>query len=178
MGDEERVNVEEIEEQEKPEEAKAAGAFETSRIIKILLYVAGAILSIFIIIGISYLVAKYVQEQRYQREQDIVLAPPPPPLAHFDMPSFSITTNDPEPHFAKITISLGYEENVELNAELVQRTPQMQHVVNILLRDKSYEELNSVEDTVNLAEEIKAHINVLLLKGKIKEVYFREFVVN
>ncbi len=94
------------------------------------------------------------------------------------MPSFSITTNDPEPHFAKITISLGYEENVELNAELVQRTPEMQHVVNILLRDKSYEDLNSVYDTVNLAEEIKAHINVLLLKGKIKEVYFREFVVN
>ena len=178
MGDEERVNVEEVEEQEKPEEAKAGGVFETSRIIKILLYIAGVILSFFIIIGISYLVAKYVQEQRYQRDQDIVLAPPPPPLAHFDVPSFSVTTNDPEPHFAKITVSLGYEENVELNAELVQRTPELQHVINILLRDKSYEELNSVEDTVNLSEEIKAHINVLLLKGKIKEVWFREFVVN
>lgn len=178
MGDQERVNVDDIDEQEKPAEPRAAGAFEVSRIIKILLYIAGAILLIFIIIGISFLVAKYVQEQRYVRDQDIVLAPPPPPLAFYDMPSFSITTSDPDPHFAKITLAIGYEENVELATELIQRTPEMQHVINILMRDKSVEDLNSVEDMVNLSEEIKAHINVLLLRGKIKEIYFREFVVN
>ncbi len=178
MGDEERVNVDDIEEEESEGLAKAPSSSDASRIIKLLLYIAGAILLVFIVIGISYLVTKYVQEQRYEREQDIVLAPPPAPLSHFDLPSFSVTTKDAEPHFAKLTVSLGYEDNVALNAELVQRTPQIQHIINIVLRGKKYEDMDSVEDTVNLSEEIKAHINTILISGKVKEVYFREFVVN
>jgi flagellar FliL protein len=156
-------------------EASSSGA---SKLVKILLYVVGGILLVFLIIGISFLVSRYVQEQSYKREQDIVVAPPPPPLSHFELPDFAITTKDAEPHFAKISISLGYDENVELNTELVQRTVQIQHLINILLRGKRYEDLDSVEDTVALSEEIKAHINVILISGKVKEVYFREFVVN
>ncbi len=37
---------------------------------------------------------------------------------------------------------------------------------------------DSEKGAVNLAEEIKAHINMILIKGKIKEVYFQEFVLN
>ncbi len=179
MGDEERVNVDEVEEEEgaaKVEEAKPRA--DVSKIIKILLYVVGAILLIFLMIGISYLVTKYVQEKKYEREQDIVVAPPPPPLAHFDLPAFSTTTKDAEPHFAKITVSLGYEANPEMNQELVQRTVQLQHIINIILRSKSYEDVDTVEDIINLSEEIKAHVNVILIAGKISEVYFKEFVVN
>jgi flagellar basal body-associated protein FliL len=47
-----------------------------------------------------------------------------------------------------------------------------------LLSGKKYDELRSVEDKVGLAEEIKSHLNVLLIAGKIKEVYFKEFIVN
>jgi flagellar FliL protein len=179
MGEEERADLlEEGEEEEGVEVPTVVEGAATSKIIKILLYVVGVILLIFIVFGISYLVSTYVQEKRYEREQDVVVAPPPPPLSHFDLPSFSVTTKDIEPHFAKITVSLGYEENVGLNAELVKRTVQIQHIINIILRGKKYEDLDSVEDTVNLSEEIKAHINVILVSGKIREVYFREFVVN
>ncbi len=179
MGEEERADLlEEGEEEEGVEVPAVVEGADTSKIIKILLYVVGVILLIFIVFGISYLVSTYVQERRYEREQDVVVAPPPPPLSHFDLPSFSVTTKDIEPHFAKITVSLGYEENVGLNAELVKRTVQIQHIINIILRGKKYEDLDSVEDTVNLSEEIKAHINVILVSGKIREVYFREFVVN
>jgi flagellar FliL protein len=179
MGEEERADLlEEGEEEEGVEVPTVVEGAATSKIIKILLYVVGVILLIFIVFGISYLVSTYVQEKRYEREQDVVVAPPPPPLSHFDLPSFSVTTKDIEPHFAKITVSLGYEENVGLNAELVKRTVQIQHIINIILRGKKYEDLDSVEDTVNLSEEIKAHINVILISGKIREVYFREFVVN
>jgi flagellar basal body-associated protein FliL len=38
--------------------------------------------------------------------------------------------------------------------------------------------MDSVEEIINLSEEIKAHINVILIAGKIKEVYFKEIVVN
>ena len=107
------------------------------KIIKILFYIVGAIILILLIIGISYIVTKNVQEQRYVREQAIIVAPPPPPLSHFDLPSFSVTTRDPEPHFAKVTLSLGYEESIELNAELVRRTPQFQHIINVCYRRRS-----------------------------------------
>ena len=106
------------------------------------------------------------------------LAPPPPPLASYDLPAFSSTTNDPEPHFVKMTISLGYEFNADISSEITQRVPQMQHIINVILRGKSYEELDSVEDTLSLSEEIKGNLNSIFSSGKIKEIYFKEFIVN
>jgi len=175
MGDDERDDIIE-EEGAAPEEPAGSGA--TSKIVKILLYVAGGILLIVLVTGISYLVSKNVQESNYEKSQDIVAAPPPPPLNTYELPSFSKTTADPEPHFIKMQISLAYEMNVELNNELVNRKDEIQHIINILLQGKKYEDLSSVSDAVELAEEIKAHINVRLISGKIKEVYFKEFVVN
>ena len=107
-----------------------------------------------------------------------MVAPPPPPLAHYDLPTFQTTTSDSEPHFAKITISLGFDDNQELLGEHIARTVQIQHMVNIILRGKKFEELDTVEDSVALSEEIKAHVNVVLIAGKVKEVYFKDFVVN
>ncbi len=176
MGDEERDDLMEEEESSQPEET--AGPSETSKLIKILLYAAGGVLLIVMVTGISYLVSKNVQESSYEKSQDIVAAPPPPPLNTFELPAFSKTTADAEPHFIKLKISLGYEMSIELNNELVKRKDEIQHIVNILLQGKKYEDLNSVNDAVILAEEIKAHINIRLISGKIKEVYFKEFVVN
>ncbi|MGL4370542.1 MAG: flagellar basal body-associated FliL family protein [Spirochaetota bacterium] len=183
MGDEEKVEEMEPEEgsgegEAKPGGESSGGGLAASRIVKILIYVVGGILAVFLMIGISYLVSKYVQERSYQKEQDIVVAPPPPPLAHYDLPVFQTATTDEEPHFAKITVSLGFEDNPELLNELIARQVQMQHMVNIIMRGKKFEDLNSVEDSVALSEEIKAHINVILIAGKIREVYFKEFVVN
>ncbi len=177
MGEDEKDEIIE-EEEEAPKEPEAGRRFEASKIVKILLYVAGGILLVVLVTGISYLVAKYVQESGYQKRQDIVAAPPPPPLASFELPDFSKTTADTEPHFIKMKIALAYETNVELNNELVQRRDQIQHVINIILQGKKYEDLDTVSDSVALAEEIKAHVNVILISGKVKEVYFKELVVN
>ncbi len=177
MGDDEK-NVVDIDEEEGEAVEETAVSTSPSKIIKILFYLVGAIVLLLLIVGISYIVTKSVQEQKYVREQAIIVAPPPPPLSYFDLPSFSVTTRDDEPHFAKVTMALGYEENIELNAELVRRTPQFQHIINVLLSGKRFEDLDTVEDKINLAEEIKAHINMILRAGKIKEVYFREIVIN
>jgi flagellar basal body-associated protein FliL len=179
MGDDEKL-VNDVEPEEESEETpkEEAPSTDISRIVRILLWVVGAVLVLAAMFGISWLVANYVQEKKYQREQDIVVAPPPPPLAHFDLPTFNVTTKDPEPHFVKVTLSLGYDGNPEMGAELGSRIVELQHVINILVGGKKYDELNSVEDKVGLAEEIKSHVNVLLIAGKIKEVYFKEFIVN
>jgi flagellar protein FliL len=178
MGEEEKDEIIPEEEEEAPKEEAAGRRFETSKLIKMLLYLAGGILLVVLVTGISYLVSKYVQESSYQSRQDIVAAPPPPPLASFELPDISKTTADTEPHFVKMKISLAYEPSVGLNNELAQRRDQILHIVNIVMQGKKFEELNKVSDTIALAEEIKAHINVVLISGKIKEVYFKELVVN
>lgn len=178
MGDDEKAVDDEIEEEEAPATEEESVSTSPSKIIKILFYVVGAVIGFFIIVGISYFVTKTVQEQRYKKEQAIVIAPPPPPLSHYDLPTFSVTTKDAEPHFAKITLSLGYEDSIELNAELVKRTPQIQHIINVMMSGKEFSDLDSVEDKINLADEIKSHINAILVDGKVKEIYFREIVIN
>ena len=173
MGDDERDIVEDEARPAEPE-----GSSSTSKIVKILLYAAGAIIVVVLMIGISYLVSKNVQESRYEKSQDIIAAPPPEPLAVYELPPFAKSTADEEPHFLKLTLSLGYETSPELNNELIRRKDEMQHIINILLQGKRFEDLDSVSDTVALSEEIKAHINIRLISGKIKEVYFKEFVLN
>ncbi len=178
MGEEEKDEIIPEEEEEAPKEEAPSRRFEASKLVKMLLYLAGGILIVVLVTGISYLVSKYVQESSYQSRQDIVAAPPPPPLASFELPDISKTTADAEPHFVKMKIALAYEPSVGLNNELAQRRDQILHIVNTLMQGKKYEELNKVSDTIALAEEIKAHVNVVLISGKIKEVYFKELVVN
>ncbi|HPS58141.1 MAG TPA: flagellar basal body-associated FliL family protein [Spirochaetota bacterium] len=173
MGDEERDIVED---EAKP--AEPAGSSATSKIVKILLYVAGAIIVVVLMIGISYLVARNVQESMYDKSQDIIAQPSPDPLATYELPPFSSTTSDEEPHFLKLTLSLGYVPSPELNNELIRRKDEMQHIINILLQGKKFEDLDSVSDSLILSEEIKARINQRLNAGKIKEVYFKEIVRN
>ncbi len=178
MGDEERDDIIDEEDEVTEEESQPRGGVEASKIVKLLLYVAGSILLVVLVMGISYLVSKNVQESSYEKRQDIIAAPPPEPLSSFELQDFAKTTADVEPHFLKMKISLAYEPSVALNNELLKRKDQIRHIVNIILQGKKYEDLDSVSDAVALAEEIKAHINVILISGKIKEVYFKELVVN
>ena len=173
MGDDERDIIED--EESGQESAVSSG---TSKIIKILLYIAGGIVLVAMMIGISVIVSKNVTESKYQRDQDIIAAPPPEPLAVYELPAFTKSTADAEPRFMKLTISLGYTPDPILSSELVNRKNEFQHIVNIILQGKMFEDINSVEKTITLSEEIKAHINMRLINGKIKEVYFIEFVVN
>jgi flagellar basal body-associated protein FliL len=175
MGDDERDDVIEDDESEGGAASETKGP---SKIVKILLFVAGGILLIVLITGISFLVSKYTVEKNYTRSQQIIQGPPPPAYNTFELPEFAKTTSDAEPHFFKMQISLAYETNVELNNELIRRRDQILNTVNILLMDKKYEEVNSKEGAITLAEEIKAHINLLLASGKIVQVYFKDLVVN
>jgi len=173
MGDDERDIVEDEEKAQEP-----AGSTGTSKIVKILLYVAGGLIIFFLMVGISFIVSKSVTQSKYDRSTDIISAPPPEPLAVFALPALSKTTADAEPHSVKMTMSLAYATDPLLNTELGSRKDEILHIVNLLVQGKTYEDLNTVAGTIALAEEIKAHINIILINGKIKEVYFTEFLVN
>ena len=176
MGDNERDDL--IGDEEGGGQSLHAASTGKSMLLKILIFVGGGILLIILVTGISYLVAKSVQSGDYEKRQDIVSAPPPPPLQVFELASFSRTTADIEPRFMKITVSLGYDLDIALSSELGQRRQELQHIINMVLQGKLFEDLNSITGALDLAEEIKANINVRLIAGRIKEVYFTEFLLN
>lgn len=153
-----------------------------SKLVTILLVASGVLVFILLTILISYYVAKNVRTASYEMQQNIVIAPAPPPLTIFRFPKeFRVNTADTEEggSFIQVQINLGYVgENKQLEAELANRTAQMMHIINILLSGKRKEELLGQMQKQNLAEEIKSQINMLLREGKIEEVYFESIVIS
>ncbi|MCS6985704.1 MAG: flagellar basal body-associated FliL family protein [Leptospiraceae bacterium] len=169
--------LEEEEEQEKTQ--VPAGR---SKIVTILLIAAGVLTFILLTVLISYYVAKSVRTASYEMQQNIVIAPAPPPLTIYRFPKeFRVNTADTEEggSFIQVQINLGYVgENKQLEAELANRSAQLMHIINILLSGKRKEELMGQMQKQNLAEEIKSQINMLLREGKIEEVYFESIVIS
>ena len=153
----------------------------SSKLISILLWVAGGLGAIILMIIISYFMAKKVKTDAYQEEQNVVIAPAPPPLATFKFSKeFRVNTADvDEPHFIQMSLAFGYDINNKLlESELIQRQVQMKHIVNIILGGKKKEDITTTLQKLNLAEEIKSQMNIILSEGKVEEVYFEELVVS
>lgn len=177
--------IEEIEEAPE-EEVTEAGVIRKKlfgpTLIRTLIYVAIALVLIIISGTIAYIVAKRVGTAPATEKISPEYRVREKPLAYYDLQSFSINTSDTEePHFVKITISIGYDQgNVELQTELVARNPQLRDIVISVVGSKRYADLNTQEKREALKEEIKRKINSVLTtpRGQVKEIVFTEFVLT
>lgn len=169
------------------EDAHEEGQFQPApasglnKIVKILIYVALASVGIVLMAVVAYYVASYAAARQYKEVASIAVVKPPPPLESYRFADeFRVNTADQgEPHFIKLRLSLGFEQGqAALSAELAQRTPQLRDIINLILAAKTRDELTTVQDQLELREEIKASINHILSEGKIISVYFDEFIVN
>ncbi len=78
---------------------------------------------------------------------------------------------------AKVSIELELVgENIHV--EIEQRKAQVRDIIIILLSGKTYEQVANKEGKDQLREEIKDTVNAFLTKGKIKNVFFTEFIYN
>lgn len=178
MGDEEEIQ-EEMEDEEVLSGAPVSGG--RSKLVTMLMWGAGVVIGVLLMFVISYLVAKKVKSDAFKEEQNIVIAPAPPPLATYTFPKeFRVNTADiDEPHFIQLSLAFGYKtENKALEKELIDRQTQMMHIINIILGGKKKEDLQTQLQKLNLAEEVKSQINMILSEGKIEEVYFQEIVIS
>ena len=62
--------------------------------------------------------------------------------------------------------------------ELDKRKPQIRDIIIILLSSKTYDQVTTKEGKESLRDEVKETVNSFLVKGKIKKVYFTNFIVN
>ena len=78
---------------------------------------------------------------------------------------------------AKINMELEVD-GTKVEEELEKRKPQMRDVIIILLSSKTYDSITSKEGKDQLRNEVKDTVNSFLVKGKIKNVFFTDFIVN
>ncbi len=152
-----------------------------NKIVKILIYVALGAVGLVLMVVVAFYVATFAAQKQYTDVASIVVMKPPPPLEAFNFSDdFRANTADRgESHFIKLKLSLGFEQgNAALSNELAQRKPQLINIVNLILANKTKAQLSTVQDQLELREEIKASVNHVLSNGKIQEVYFTEFIVN
>ena len=76
---------------------------------------------------------------------------------------------------ASLTVELTNEATRE---EVEKRMPQMRDAVLLLLGNKTYEELQDLQGKRQLKAELMSKINSFLQAGKVKSVYFTNFVVQ
>ena len=78
--------------------------------------------------------------------------------------------------YLKVKIEIQIKEN--LRDEIKRMIPQVRNSLIILLSSKKYAEIGSIEGKVRLRQEILYRLHRILGEGKVKDVYFTDFVVQ
>ena len=85
--------------------------------------------------------------------------------------------DDEENRYLKAAITL--EVDVPTTAdEITSRLPQLQDAILLLIGNKTFSELRDMQGKMQLRAELLNRINEILSKGKVKRIYFTDFVVQ
>jgi flagellar protein FliL len=66
----------------------------------------------------------------------------------------------------------------EVLDEITKRLPQLRDTILMVLPSKLYSDINTTEGKVALRDELITKMNAILKSGKVKTIYFTEFVVQ
>jgi flagellar protein FliL len=80
-------------------------------------------------------------------------------------------------HYVKLALTVELT-NEEVKGEVEKRMPQMRDAILLLIGNKTFEELQDLQGKKQLKAEITSKINSFLKAGKVKAVYFTNFVVQ
>ena len=105
-------------------------------------------------------------------------APEPEVGQTFSMDPFVVNLNEAGgKRYLKSKIELEYMEEGVLK-ELESRLPQMRDVILLHLSSKSLDEVQSVDGKIELKNALIKRINQILKQGKIRNLYFTQFVIQ
>lgn len=96
----------------------------------------------------------------------------------YPMATFVVNLNDPGgKRYLKTKIDLEYTDE-KLGDELKQRLPQLRDMILLLLSSKTLEDIQGIDGKIALRTELITHINQILTTGKIRNLYFTQFVIQ
>ncbi|MDX2480399.1 MAG: flagellar basal body-associated FliL family protein [Desulfuromusa sp.] len=98
------------------------------------------------------------------------------PMVNID--SFIVNiADDQESRYLKAAITIEVD-GLEASMELNERMAQLKDAILLLIGNKTFGELNDLQGKIQLRAELINKINSILLKGKVKRIYFTDFVVQ
>ncbi|OEU73812.1 MAG: hypothetical protein BA864_05600 [Desulfuromonadales bacterium C00003093] len=85
--------------------------------------------------------------------------------------------DDEESRYLKASITI--EVNTpETAMEVSERMPQIKDAILLLVGNKTFSELQDLQGKIQLRAELINRLNGILLNGKVKRIYFTDFVVQ
>ncbi len=167
-------------EEEEPEGGRRGGGLLAGLLTKLLLW--GAVGLGFIILGVTTTVItlNVVGRGRTQAPapQSAEYQGRPEPLMYYDnIEAIRGVTADENPAVFSVRVSIGYVFDNDVNKELIDRQREIQNIILLYISTKKKRELVP-ENYARVQEELKDQINRVMATGKIRQVVFREFVVQ
>lgn len=98
------------------------------------------------------------------------------PMVNIDEFIVNIISSD-TPHYVKASLTMELSGE-EVQPEVEQRMPQVRDAILLLIGNKTYEELQDLQGKKQLKAELTSRINSFLQSGKVKAIYFTNFVVQ
>ena len=98
------------------------------------------------------------------------------PMVNIEEFVVNIISGD-SPHYVKASLTVELS-NEDVQPEVEQRMPQVRDAVLLLIGNKTYEELQDLQGKRQLKAELKSKINSFLQSGKVRAIYFTNFVVQ
>lgn len=144
----------------------------------IIIIVAAVVLLIGIVVGVFMFMGG--EEEKISPEQQQMdlekQAKQVGPMIAID--SFIVNIiDDAESRYLKaaITLELSTPEGA---AEVAERMPQIKDAILLLIGNKTFGELQDLQGKIQLRAELINRINSVLVYGKVKRIYFTDFVVQ
>ena len=79
--------------------------------------------------------------------------------------------------YLRITIDLELDSE-ELESEVKKRLPQVRDSILTILPTKRFDDISSAKGKTTLRDQMLERINGLVVRGKVTNIYFKEFVVQ
>lgn len=80
-------------------------------------------------------------------------------------------------HYVKASLTIELSNEI-VKEEVTKRMPQIRDSILLLVGNKTYEELQDLQGKKQLKAELTSKINGVLQSGKVKAIYFTDFVVQ
>lgn len=96
----------------------------------------------------------------------------------FDLETFVVNLGDQGgKRYLKTKIALEYGSEA-LGKEMITRLPQLRDMILLLLSSKTLDQIQDIDGKIALRNELMSRINQTLQQGRIKNLYFTEFVIQ
>lgn len=151
---------------------------------KKLIIIGAALLVLAILGGVAgfFLLKK---KEMPEEQQDPGLEVPVPELNQsstigpmVDISEFIVNIiSDEANHYVKASLTIELS-NEDVQEEVQKRMPQIRDSILLLVGNKTYEELRDLQGKKQLKAELTSKINSILQAGKVKAIYFTDFVVQ